>query len=129
MTDWKSVLPSGLIGIAARRFESFDWLSTACRQRDYATLWLRGPQYPKVEGFAAILLDGTDFRGAEFNALRQIAERYPRTQLIALLDFPRIEDRRRLLEAGAAAVFSKPISAEDLFLEVERGEGRGERGE
>jgi CheY-like chemotaxis protein len=127
-TDWESVPHRGLIGIAARRCESFDWLSATCRQRGYAALWLHGPHYPKVAGFAAILLDGTDFRGSEFDTLRQIAERYPRAKQIALMDFPRIEDRRRLLEAGVEAVLSKPISAEDLFVEVESGEWRVESG-
>jgi len=32
------------------------------------------------------------------------------TPVIALLDFPRIEDYDRALEAGAAAVLSKPTS-------------------
>ena len=117
-TDPKSVPQGGLIGIAARRHASFDWLSAACRQRGYATLWLRGLHYPLVEGFSAILVDGTDFQAAEFDALRQIAERFPQTSRIALMDFPRIEDRRRLLQAGAAAVFSKPINLEDLFHEI-----------
>jgi hypothetical protein len=117
-TDWKSVLQNGLIGIAARRHESFDWLSAACRQQGYATLWLREPHYPLVEGFSAILIEGTDFQAAELDALRQIAERYPQTRRIAIMDFPRIEDRRRLLQAGAAAVFSKPVNVEDLFEDV-----------
>ena len=69
----------------------------------YATIWLRGPHYPLVEGFQAILADGTDFRGAEFETFREIAARYPQTKRIALMDFPRIEDRRRL-EAGARRV-------------------------
>jgi CheY-like chemotaxis protein len=117
-TNGKSAFHEGLIGIAARRYESFDWLAAACRLRDYATLWLRGPQYPLVEGFSAILVDGTDFHAAEFEDLRQIALRYPQALRIAIMDFPRIEDHRRLYEAGAAAVFSKPLSVEDLFEEV-----------
>jgi hypothetical protein len=114
-TDWKSVLPKGLIGISARRFESFDWLSAACRFRGYATLWLRGPHYPLVEGLSAIIMDGTDFHGAEWETFEQIAARYPNARLIALMDFPHIEDRSRLLQTGAAAVFSKPFSVEELY--------------
>jgi hypothetical protein len=114
-TDDKNVLRGGLIGIVAHRFESFDWLSAAYRQRGYSTLWLRGPKYPRAEGFLTILIDGTDFQGAEFDAFRKIAASYPQTRRIALMDFPRIEDRRRLLQAGAAAVVSKPLCVEDLL--------------
>jgi hypothetical protein len=114
-TGWKPVLQHGLIGIAARRFESIDWLSAACRQHGYATLWLRGPHYPRVEGLSAILFDGTDFGESEVETLRQIAERYPHARRIAIMDFPRIEDRRRLLQAGAVAVVSKPLNVEDLM--------------
>jgi hypothetical protein len=125
--DRKSVLHEGLIGIATSRYESFDWLSASCRHRGYATLWLRGTRYPVVEGFSAILLEGTDFRGMEFQNLREITKRYPQARRIAIMDFPRIEDHHRLRQAGAAAVLSKPFSVEDLFEELER--GRGERGE
>ena len=119
-TDWKSAPRKGLIGIAARRCETFDWLSAACRQQGYAALWLRGPHYPRAEGFVAIVIDGTDFQRAELETLRRIAARYPQTRRIALMDFPRIEDRRRLLAAGAAAVLSKPIGVEELFDAVEK---------
>jgi hypothetical protein len=52
----------GLIGIAARRYESFDWLAAACRHQGYAALWLRGPSYLLLEGFSSIFVEGTDFR-------------------------------------------------------------------
>jgi CheY-like chemotaxis protein len=107
---------NGLIGIAAARFESFEWLSVACRLHGYATIWLRGPHFPLVEGFKAILADGTDFQGAEFETFREIAARYPQTKRIALMDFPRIEDRCRLEESGAVAVLSKPLNVEDLVV-------------
>jgi hypothetical protein len=117
-TDRKSVPHAGLIGIAARRSESFDWLSVACRQRGYATLWLREPPYPRVDGLSAIIFDGTDFQGNEIETFREIAIRYPQAKRIVLMDFPRIEDRRRLRDSGAAAVLSKPFSVEDMFEEM-----------
>jgi hypothetical protein len=118
-TGQRPVLRSGLVGIASRRLESYDWLSAACRQHGSPTVWLRGPQYPRVEGLAAILIDGTDFGDAEMATLRQLSERYSQARCIALMDFPRIEDRRCLLQAGAAAVLSKPLNVEDLIMEIE----------
>ena len=110
---------TGLVGIAARRRESFGWLSAACRRRGYSTLWLRGPHYPRIDGRLSILVDGTDFRGAELVALRELAARYPQSRPIALMDFPRLEDRRRLLDAGAAAVLSKPLDVEELLARLD----------
>jgi hypothetical protein len=110
---------AGLIGIAARRRESFDWLSAVCRQREHSTLWLRGPHYPRIEGRMAIIVDGTDFRGKEFADLREIAACYPQSRRIALMDFPRVEDRRRLRAGGAAAVLSKPLDVEELLAALE----------
>jgi CheY-like chemotaxis protein len=118
--DRKSVLQGGLIGIAAARYQSFEWLSAACRLHGYATIWFRGPHFPLVEGLKAILADGTDFQRTEIETLREIAVRYPQTKWIALMDFPRIEDRRRLLDSGAATVLSKPFSVEDLAAELEQ---------
>ena len=108
----------GLIGIVAVRYESFDWLSAACRHRGYATLWLRRPQFPLAEGFSALLVEGTDFHGTELEFFQEIVVRYPQARRIAIMDFPRIEDRRRLFQAGAAAVLSKPLSVEDLYEEI-----------
>jgi hypothetical protein len=118
-TGWKPDRRAGLIGISARRFESFDWLSAACRQREYATLWLTRPPYPHIEGLTAVFLDGSDFHGAELGTLRQISTCYQQTRRIALTNFPRIEDRRRLLQAGATMVLSSPVSVDDLFEAIE----------
>jgi len=44
----------------------------------------------------------------------------PVAPIVALLDFPRIEDRRRALAAGAQAILSKPLQVDDLFWELDR---------
>jgi CheY-like chemotaxis protein len=38
--------------------------------------------------------------------------------IVALLNFPRVEDRDRALAAGAAAVLSKPVLVEDLLWQL-----------
>lgn len=40
--------------------------------------------------------------------------------VIALLDFPRIEDYDRAMAAGAVAVVSKPLHLDDLFWQLDR---------
>ena len=115
----------GLIAIFTPRFEMQDWLSSACRERGYSTVWLRPPRPARVEGAAAVLFDATDCRGEELVALQNLATSVnptgdaPGVPIIALLDFPRIEDARRALSAGAAAVLSKPLLVHDLFWQLE----------
>jgi hypothetical protein len=121
VTKDKTTPTSSLVGIASKKRESFEWLSSLCRERGYPTLWIRGPRYPVAEGISTILFDAADFRDAEFNDLEQLAERYPGARRIVLMDFPRIEDRNRLLDTGAIAVLSKPINIEDLHEAVELG--------
>jgi len=114
----------GLIAIFSPRYEMQDWLSSACRERGYSTVWLRPPRPALVEGAAAVLFDGTDCRGEEWAALKNLATSVnpspdaPTVPIIALLDFPRIEDQRHALSAGATAVLSKPLLVADLFWQL-----------
>ncbi|NQU20375.1 MAG: hypothetical protein HQ567_03765 [Candidatus Nealsonbacteria bacterium] len=123
----------GLIAIDTPRFEMEDWLSAACRSRGHSTVWLRPPRGARVVGAAAAIFDGSDCRGKEFDRLRRLADTLAPAPVLALLDFPRIEDHNRALAAGAAGVISKPALVDDLFWELDRAMGgrdsrdRGER--
>jgi hypothetical protein len=110
----------GLIAIYARRPEMQDWLSDAFRSRGWSTVWLRPPYPARVEGATAAVFDGSDCRGEELRQLEYLAATLRQVPTIALLDFPRIEDRDRALAAGAAAVVSKPLDLEDLFWQLDR---------
>ena len=110
----------GLIAIDTPRFEMEDWLSAACRSRGHSTVWLRPPRPARVKGAAAAIFDGSDCRGKEFDRLRRLADTLAPAPVMALLDFPRIEDHGRALAAGAAAVISKPALVDDLFWELDR---------
>jgi CheY-like chemotaxis protein len=110
----------GLIAISAAQFEMQDWLSAACTARGYSTVWLRPHRPLRVEGLAAAIFDGDQCRGDEVQSLRDLAAALRPVPIIALLDFPRVEDRDRALAAGARAVLSKPLLVEDLFWHIER---------
>jgi CheY-like chemotaxis protein len=110
----------GLIAIYTRLLEMQDWLSAALRRRGCSTVWLRPPHSPGVEGAAAAIFDGSDCRGQQLSQLEHLAATLRPAPIIALLDFPRVEDRNRALAAGAAAVVSKPLHLDDLFWELDR---------
>jgi hypothetical protein len=122
LADAERPLParSGLIAIAARSFAMADFLAAACRRCGYATAWLRPPGALRVGGAKAVVFDGSDCRGAEHQELRRLAAAMAPAPLLALLDFPRIEDFDRCRAAGAAAVLSKPLLLADLFWWLDR---------
>jgi CheY-like chemotaxis protein len=108
------------VAIYSRSREMADWLSAACRGRGLATIWQRDPAFARVEGARAAIFDGTDLCGDECEAMRRFANALRPAPVIALLSFPRIEDHRRALSAGASAVLSKPLLVEDLLEAVDR---------
>lgn len=110
----------GLIAIHTLRSEIEGWLSAACRACGYSTVWLRPPRPARVQGASAAIFDGSDGRREELDELKRLVAAMTPAPIIALLDFPRIEDGDRLLAAGVAAVLSKPVQVPDLLWELDR---------
>jgi CheY-like chemotaxis protein len=111
---------NGVVVIQAKSPEMADWLSAAVRQRGFATVWLRTPDSAKVERAAAAIYDGARFGDEECAELRRLAAAVRPAPVLALLGFPRIEDQRRAIAAGATAVVSKPLSVDDLYWQLDR---------
>ncbi|MEX0936269.1 MAG: hypothetical protein WDZ59_00300 [Pirellulales bacterium] len=106
---------NGLVVVAARHYDTAEALLAACRSEGYAGVW-RAPHVPlQLEGALAAIWSGTDCRPGEADQLRRLAEELPGLPIAALLSFPRVEDTVRAGEAGAAAVFSKPVWLDDLW--------------
>ena len=78
------------------------------------TVWLRPPHAARVQGAAAGIYDGNDPEG-ELPGLVAALSPAP---VVALVDFPRIEDQRRAVAAGAAAVLAKPLQVDDLLWQL-----------
>ena len=110
----------GLIALCVRRFEMHDWLATACRRQGYSTVWLRPGEPIRVDGVRAVVFDGTDCGPDEVVQIERLSAELRPAAILALLDFPRIEDHDRALAAGAAAVLSKPLLLDDLFWQLDR---------
>jgi CheY-like chemotaxis protein len=116
-------LPKGegteLVAIRSQSREMADWLSAACRSREFVTICQRDSAFARVEGATAGVFDGTDLADDECDALRRFVIAVRPAPVIALLSFPRIEDHARALSAGAAVVLSKPLMMEDLFEAID----------
>jgi len=109
----------GSILVRSQQFDMQDWLAAACRMRGYRTEWLRAGRSIAAEDATAVIFDASDEIEAELEDLRRLARAVPGVPLIAVLGFPRMEDRGRALEAGAAAVLSKPLLVNDLFWQID----------
>ena len=101
-----------LIAIRSQREDMADMLATACRSQGYAAAWL-DPRYRlRLEGPDAILWEGS---AHQLDDLQNTHHRYPSAPILALLDFPRIDDLERALRRGAAEILAKPMHLADLF--------------
>lgn len=108
----------GLVAIYARPTVIAEWLSAACRLGGYSTVRLTGRHWPQVAGASAGVFNATDLGPAEAAELQRMAEQLDRPPIVALLDFPRVEDRQRALRHGATAVLAKPLLVEDLLWQL-----------
>ncbi|HBO45647.1 MAG TPA: hypothetical protein DD670_17310 [Planctomycetaceae bacterium] len=111
----------GLVAICARRHEVHDWLTAACRSRGYATVQLRPDRPTRIDGARAVLFDASTADDPEMAPLRRLHHDLDGgTPILAMLDFPRVEDRDRARAAGASAILSKPLLLDDLFEHLDR---------
>ncbi|MBN1909439.1 MAG: hypothetical protein JW818_06860 [Pirellulales bacterium] len=111
---------NSLLAISAWTHEMYNWLADALRRRGHATVWLRPGEPIRVDGIAAAIWDATEMDALQTARLRRLTGALAPAPIIALLDFPRIEDTDRALAAGATAVLSKPLVLEDLFWHLDR---------
>jgi len=114
----------GLIAIHSRHAETAHALCDACPTRGFSGIWLRPRGGPYLAGIRGAIWDSP--RGwtaaecaGELAALRQ-GVGLGEAPIVALVDFPRVEDCRHLTAAGAAAVVSRPFWLDDLFGQLDR---------
>jgi DNA-binding NarL/FixJ family response regulator len=111
----------GRVAIHSPRAEMYAWLADACRLRGYTPVRVAavaGETAP-IAAAGALLFDGTEGQGQELTGLARLAASVRPAPVVVLLDFPRVEDRDRVLAAGAAAVLAKPLWLEDLFWQLD----------
>ena len=109
---------SGTIAIRARRPEAAAALADACRAEGYETHVVLDGEPIVVRGATALVWDTTVQGARDAGRVEQLRRATDGAPIIALLGFPRPDDVCRALEAGVAAVISKPFLLGDLFLRV-----------
>jgi DNA-binding NarL/FixJ family response regulator len=110
----------GLIAVWTPHFDMQDWLRAACKRRGYETVWIEPHRPMPTLNATAAIFDGNECRGREAQSLRRLADALGPVPIIALLEFPRVDDHTRALAAGARAVLSKPLLIEDLFWQIDQ---------
>ncbi|TVS15182.1 MAG: response regulator [Planctomycetaceae bacterium] len=108
----------GLVVIHTRLFCDYQALSDACQAGGYSSTWDRPDHSSFADGATCVLctLIGGDPR--ETAVVTRLANRHAPAPVIVLLDFLRCDDRRRMLEAGAAATLAKPLLVGDLLWHI-----------
>lgn len=114
----------GLVAIQAANFDMADLLAQACATAGYATVRLHPPGKALAAGVTAAIFDGVECRHEEVAALGRLADEINGAPIVALFDFPRWEDRRRALAAGATSVVGKPLLVADLIWRLEEAHQR-----
>ena len=103
----------GVVAVVAERREMAEWLVAACRGRGWATVWNAAWRSAETRGADVVLWDAGWIDWETLEVLAKIRDVYG-APVIAITDFPRLDDQRRLTAAGAAAVFSKPLLLSDF---------------
>ncbi len=104
-----------LVAIRAMGPASFGSLADACRAAGYAAAWLSPAQPGRIIGATALVWEGDVRRSDEWTELQRLARIVYPAPTVAVLNFPRPEDRCRAIAAGAVDILAKPFELADLI--------------
>jgi hypothetical protein len=102
-----------LVAVRALDASSYAALAHALKVAGFTSVWL-DPRQPSRIRPTALLWEGDVRNSAEREELSWLAAAFRPAPAIVLASFPRPEDRRLALAAGAVDVISKPFLAADL---------------
>jgi hypothetical protein len=108
-----------LIAIRAENAASYGALAAAMQAAGHAAVWISSSQPARVRGAAALLWEGNVRSDAEVAELSRLARAVHPAPTLALLNFPRVTDRRLALAAGACDILAKPFMLTDLFQSLQ----------
>jgi hypothetical protein len=113
-------LDRGLLTIHTRGAEMAAALGAAAADRGFGAVWIRSRSMQQVSGVRAAIWDAKCGSAAEAGRLAELRAALGSRPIMALVNFPRVEDRELLLASGASHVVSKPFWLDDLFAPLQR---------
>src|SRR5258708_5835386 len=108
----------GAVAIVAERRETANWLADACAALGLRTVRNVPGAAVDPRDFLFVLWDTLPGAG-DVTDLLALREAFAEVPIVVVTSFPRMGDHQRLVAAGAAAVFSKPLSLDDLEYQLE----------
>jgi hypothetical protein len=108
-TPWR-----GLVAILSLRRASAEMLSDACQHHGLQSICFDRPP-GHLTGAALAIWDGDRCGAIEATQLQEFMAAVRPAPVVALLTFPRIEERDRALAVGARHVVSKPLCLKQLL--------------
>lgn len=108
--------PTGsVVAVSAIRASQFQVLNDSLARLDRDCLWLEQSwELPDLENFKGILIDTAAIDADLYDRIKKIRRLAPRSAMIVLASYPRIQEIQRLLDLGVCRVVSKPHTMDDL---------------
>ena len=106
----------GNLTVCSQHREDFQAIVDACRLTDYQVSWHHGGK--RQSSPVAVIWFGPPHQDWPL-ALQQTIEQFEPSPVLALLNFPRLQDHELAIDLGAAAVMSKPYRVTDLFTRLD----------
>lgn len=111
---------AGPIAICSRTSANAHALADTCRVAGYSPQLVREDGDWHGSNVHAVLWDTTSDRMSDSEAIGRIASRTNQAPLVAVVGFPRDQDCQAAIDAGVAAIISKPYAIRDLLAELAR---------
>jgi hypothetical protein len=113
-----SVAGGGLLVIRAVDRSSYEGMADAFSAAAYSTVYSPLGQPVRVRGATAAVWESERDLVAQRGALGDFCRELEPAPVLALANFPRVEDRELALAAGAVALLGRPVDMADLLHEV-----------
>ena len=107
-----------LIAIGTETSIAYQGLAATCVQAGFATVWVAPRQSTMIHGAAAGIWDESQLPES-LDPLHRFARHLDHAPIVALVNFPRLSDKRRLRNEGVGQVIAKPFLNSDLIGVIE----------
>jgi DNA-binding NtrC family response regulator len=106
-----------LLLVCSASYDMADMLCDALRVYGYRAVWQPDRETTRAVGVSAVIWDGRMEDGHKIAELRAV---YPAAPIVALVDFPRLDEVLQAELAGATAVMGKPFMLDELYRQVDQ---------